>query len=1143
MADAYKGLTVRLGADTTALSKALRSAKGEVSGVAGELRRLERALKLDPGNAKLLAQQQEDYRRQLASTKKQLDILRQAEREIGKEGMSSEQWTRLQADIAMAEQKVKGYEQALRDSVVQQKALESHTGRLAQALQDFGDKYDAAGKAAASAGDRMAMTVTPAIAATGAAAFQLAADFETSMSQVSGALNDPAADMESLRDLALQLGSDTIFSASECGAAMVELAKGGLTEADIKAGALQTTLDLAAAGELDLADAANTVVQSMGAFGLTADRTGEAANALAGAAAASSADVSDLTQGLSQVSAQANSAGWSIQDTTAVLGAFADAGVTGSDAGTSLKTMLQRLAAPTDKAAAMMESLGVNVRDSNGDMLDAAGVAQELQTKLGGLSSAEKDAAMQTLFGSDASRAALIMTDLGREGIERYTAATNDQTAAQRLAESQMGESERAIEEMKGAVETAAIQIGTALAPVVTDIAGIVGDAAEAFAEMGDEEQAGVIQTAALVAGLGPALSVLGRSVSVVKKAGDGMKSLAGWFAKVSTATDAGTASTKANAAATKAHTVATNLGSAAVGKLNKVMKASIWGLVLSAVGAVVGAIMDFAAANDEAAKRAKEADSANARMKSSLAALDQGYADAKSAAEEYAPTVDDIRKKADDARQAHSDLADSLVEMNSEAGAEAGALQSYVDTVNELGTKSGLTSGEQARLKDAVDRINEACGTSFQVTDDVNGALLNQVDAINAVVDARQEQLRYEAASEGLKDLYKQQEEDLVRISELEQERADLIASKSGKTMAEQRKINEAINENYNALAEARDQYHATSETVGIYEKRIEELGAELGSSSVDLSAFVVSTEGLAAALEGNGQTVDGFATSLSQLGVSTTDLSALSAEQLMQLVSAYDGNLGSITALLDQFGVTSLEEGQQAATNLALGISENAQLAIDAAAAASGQSVDAIHGQLQYFGIEGDEAVTAYANAIAEGKSEAEAAAIAVADEADSGLATGSSEDLGEDYGKGYARGMKSNSVFSAIANSAIALVSSARSSLAAAQRSSSPSKVAALLGGDWGEGYAVGMEGKERRVGDASAVLARSAVMSAGAQRAAGEGAARSVTNDNSTTSSVVNNYVVERAELVEGTSEAAALRTVVDYAARARSAYGK
>ena len=91
---------------------------------------------------------------------------------------------------------------------------------------------------------------------------------------------------------------------------------------------------------------------------------------------------------------------------------------------------------------------------------------------------------IRDVCGSDASRAALSMTDLGREGIERYTAATNDQTAAQRLAESQMGESERAIEEMKGAVETDAIQIGTALAPVVTDIAGIVGDAAEAFDEL-----------------------------------------------------------------------------------------------------------------------------------------------------------------------------------------------------------------------------------------------------------------------------------------------------------------------------------------------------------------------------------------------------------------------------------------------------------------------------------------------------------------------------------------------------------------------------------------------------------------------------------------------------------------------------------
>ena len=126
--------------------------------------------------------------------------------------------------------------------------------------------------------------------------------------------------------------------------------------------------------------------------------------------------------------------------------------------------MLQRLSAPTGAAASQMEALGINVRDSDGNMKDAASIAGELQSKLSGLDSATRDAAIQTIFGADASRAALVMMNQGTAGIQKYTAATNDQAAAQRLADSQMGDSARKIEEMKGAVETAAIQIGTALA-------------------------------------------------------------------------------------------------------------------------------------------------------------------------------------------------------------------------------------------------------------------------------------------------------------------------------------------------------------------------------------------------------------------------------------------------------------------------------------------------------------------------------------------------------------------------------------------------------------------------------------------------------------------------------------------------------
>ena len=380
--------------------------------------------------------------------------------------------------------------------------------------EQMGARMQSAGRAMADVGDSMTAGITAPLVAVGGYAANAAMQFESSMSRVAGALNDPTANMGRLRQLALDMGESTVFSASEAAAAMEELAKGGLTAAQIEAGALQTAMDLAAAGGMSLADAANAVVQSMGAFGLGAEQSGQAANALAGAASASSADVSDLTQGLSQASAQANSAGWSIQDTTAVLGAFADAGIMGSDAGTSLKTMLQRLSAPTDTAAAMMEELGIQTRDGSGRLLGASEMAAELSAKLGTLSSAEKDAAMQTIFGSDASRAALVMTNLGAEGLEKYTAVTNDQEAAQRMANAQMGETERAMEEMKGAVETAAIQLGTALAPAVTAAAEAVGDAAEAFSSMDEGTQRAVVGVAAFAAAAGPVLSVGGRLVS-----------------------------------------------------------------------------------------------------------------------------------------------------------------------------------------------------------------------------------------------------------------------------------------------------------------------------------------------------------------------------------------------------------------------------------------------------------------------------------------------------------------------------------------------------------------------------------------------------------------------------------------------------
>jgi len=458
-------------------------------------------LKLDPSNTALLAQKQELLQQKISETKNKLNVLKEADKQaklqLEKGELGKDKYDALQREIVETEQQLKN--------------LKKTAGSGSATLEKVSVVSGKVGKGLTNAGKAI-MPASAAIAGIGAVSVNVANDFESAMSQAAGALNMPMSQMGELRDLAIQTGQETIFSAKEAGQAITELAKGGLSEADIKAGALKATMDLAASSGMDLGNAANVTVQAMGAFGLSAEKSAVAANALAGAAAASSTDVEPLTQGLSQVSAQAYNAGWSIQETTAVLGKFADAGIVGSDAGTSLKVMLQRLAAPTsDKAAMKIESLGIKTRDANGHLLGASEMAQELQDKLGGLSEAERDSALQTIFGSDAMRAATVMMNSGSEGLASYIAATNDQEAAQRLANSQMGEGEKAIEEMKGSLETAAITIGSKLAPVITKVVEFITDLANKFSALPNGVQTAIVVIGAIIAVLGPLLIIIGQ--------------------------------------------------------------------------------------------------------------------------------------------------------------------------------------------------------------------------------------------------------------------------------------------------------------------------------------------------------------------------------------------------------------------------------------------------------------------------------------------------------------------------------------------------------------------------------------------------------------------------------------------------------
>ena len=570
------------------MEKALSGVDKKLYGVEQSLKDVNKLLKLDPTNTELLNQKQKLLQQSISETKNRLETLKQASEQAAKTAgnydawkeaytpiqeeivktnekmdklkksmksmeesgqIDTEEYKKLQTEVDQSSDKLKelraqkkqvddefgqpispeGFDSLQREIVETEqklKSLKETTGSASANLAkvsavsgEFGNKVKGVGQSL--------LPVTGALTGVGVASTVMANNFNDAMSQAAGALDKPMSEMEDLRQLAIQTGQDTVFSATDAGNAITELAKGGLTEADIKAGALKTTMDLAASSGMDLGEAANVVVQAMGAFGLSANESAEAANALAGAAAASSTDVEPLTQALAQCSAGAKNAGWSIQETTAVLARFADAGIEGSDAGTSLKTMLQRLAAPTDSAATMIEQLGIQTRDSNGDLLGASEIAEELQNKLGGLDSASRDAALSTIFGSDAMRAATVMMDSGTEGIQKYINAANDQEAAQRLANSQMSDGSRAIEELKGSLETAAIQIGDTLAPIVQKVAELITALVNKFSALPEGVQQVIVVVGILVAALGPLLMIIGQ-ISL------GISAVAGALSKLS---------------------------------------------------------------------------------------------------------------------------------------------------------------------------------------------------------------------------------------------------------------------------------------------------------------------------------------------------------------------------------------------------------------------------------------------------------------------------------------------------------------------------------------------------------------------------------------------------------------------------------
>lgn len=351
----------------------------------------------------------------------------------------------LRADISDLQAKMVAAGRSLKSVAEQSTAATKESRKFREGLTSAGD---AAGK----------MALVTGAAFTGIVA--TAANFEQSMSNVRAATHESARAMEDLREAALDAGSRTVFSASEAAAAIENLAKAGLATGDILGGGLDGALDLAAAGTLDVADAAEIAATAMSQFGLSGDQVPHVADLLAAAAGKAQGEVSDMAMALKQSGLVANQVGLSIEETTAALAAFAHAGLIGSDAGTSLKTMLGALTPNSKKAADTMKELGISAFDATGQFIGLEAFAGNLRAALSGLTDEQRAANLEVIFGSDAVRAASELYNQGASGIREWTAAVDDQGFAAETARIKLDNLKGDIEALRGSLETLFITSG-----------------------------------------------------------------------------------------------------------------------------------------------------------------------------------------------------------------------------------------------------------------------------------------------------------------------------------------------------------------------------------------------------------------------------------------------------------------------------------------------------------------------------------------------------------------------------------------------------------------------------------------------------------------------------------------------------------
>ena len=885
-----RGITIELNADTAGILDGIKDVNRSLATTDKALKDVNKLLKFDPNSTELLTQQQEYLNQAITQTeeklKKEKELLEALQNADNSEE-TVEQQKALSREIEATTQKLNSYKSQLDQTDDGLEEVGKETQEVTQKSLTFGDVLKAN-----IVGDMVIAGLRKlcnGIRDVAVASMSVGTEFEASMSQVAATMGMTTDEIEGgsaaykkLEQAARECGATTQYTASQAAEALNYLALAGY-DAEKAAETLPKVLTLAAAGGMDLAYASDLITDAMSAMGMSTEDLDKYIDEMARTAQKANTSVSQLGEATLVCAGATTLTGQSLETMNTELGILANNGIKGAEGGTHLRNVLLSLSAPTDKASAALESLHVNVKDSNGDLRNLNDIMIDLNAALTGMGSADKAAVIKQIFNkTDIAAVNALLKGSGEEFQNLSEQIKNSEGAAKAMADTMMDNLKGKITILKSALEG----LGIAFSGAFQDDAKIaVTSATEAVDQLTDAIENGELGVS--LQELSDEFEVLMQNcIDFAMDALPGMIDGATWFLQnlpeIMDMIKGVIAGYVAYEAAVVASTIATQ-------GLTVALNANPIGLVAAAlVGLTVAA-----------AELGSEVSGLTPEMESFLHEMDR----ASQNAIDYAKNSEGMLSKMD----AHNEY-----------------VQSLCARLEELQSKTSLTVEEQREQEDIVKKLNTAIPDLNMYIDEQGKALSGATDNWREYVDAQLKEAEVEAIKERLLEIEKQKidvEENLIelngKMSDDLKERIALTEEAeelSARWMEDSSQLTEAEMER---LQELRQMY---IDNQGVLTTGERELKQEVNDAQEALNELSDKEAMLTERLEEHAQAAEDAASSTGGLGETnneTADTAVTLAGRLGELIDDYDK--------LKEKAVESLEGQREAFENMNEGTAES--------------------------------------------------------------------------------------------------------------------------------------------------------------------------------------------------------------------------